>query len=82
MIKISDIFFIENEEAEFEVLFKKYLAWKDSQKPQIDGYEYERSFVKFTYLMNRQLFGISQKCEHWFKRLKKNQTSLVGTNAQ
>jgi hypothetical protein len=50
---------MENEEAEFKVLFAKYLAWKDSQKTQTDGYEYERSFVEFTRLMNKELFDMS-----------------------
>lgn len=52
---------MENEEAEFKVLFAKYLAWKDSQKSQIDGYEYERSFVEFTRSMNKELFDMSVK---------------------
>ena len=29
---------MENEVAEFKVLFAKYLAWKDSPKIQTDGY--------------------------------------------
>jgi hypothetical protein len=33
------MFFNENVE-EFEILFTKFLAWKDSQKSQIDRYEY------------------------------------------
>ena len=48
LIKISENDFMENEEAEFKALFTKYLAWKDCQKSQTDGYEYERSFVEFT----------------------------------
>jgi len=31
LVKIGEIVFMENEEAEFKVLFAKYLAWKDSQ---------------------------------------------------
>ena len=50
---------MENEEFAFKALFAKYLAWKDSQKSQTDGYEYERSFVEFTRLMNKELFDIS-----------------------
>ncbi|MCX8482913.1 MAG: hypothetical protein ORN50_04980 [Crocinitomicaceae bacterium] len=50
---------MENEELAFKALFAKYLAWKDSQKSQTDGYEYERSFVEFTRLMNKELFDIS-----------------------
>ena len=50
---------MENEELAFKALFDKYLAWKDSQKSQTDGYEYERSFVEFTRLMNKELFDIS-----------------------
>jgi hypothetical protein len=52
---------MENEEAAFKVLFAKYLAWKDSQKSQTDGYEYERSFIEFTRLMNKELFDMSVK---------------------
>jgi hypothetical protein len=50
---------MENEELAFNALFAKYLAWKDSQKSPTDGYEYERSFVEFTRLMNKELFDIS-----------------------
>lgn len=50
---------MENEGLAFKALFAKYLAWKDSQKSQTDGYEYERSFVEFTRLMNKELFDIS-----------------------
>lgn len=59
MAKIGEIVFMENEELAFKALFAKYLAWKDSQKSQTDGYEYERSFVEFTRLMNKELFDIS-----------------------
>jgi hypothetical protein len=52
---------MESEEAEFRSLFANYLAWKDSQKSQTDGYEYERSFIEFTRLMNKELFDMSVK---------------------
>lgn len=52
---------MENEETEFKALFAKYLAWKDSQQSQTDGYEYERSFIEFTRSMNKELFDMSVK---------------------
>lgn len=50
---------MENEEAAFKALFAKYLAWKASQQDQTDGYEYERSFLEFTRLMNKELLEMS-----------------------
>lgn len=69
---------MENEELAFKALFAKYLAWKDSQKSQTDGYEYERSFVEFTRLMNKELFDISVQNTDIDSntRKKKVQTSL------
>jgi hypothetical protein len=52
---------MENEEEAFKALFAKYLAWKESQESQTDGYEYERSFIEFTRIMNKELFDMSVK---------------------
>ena len=50
---------METEEAQFKALFAKYLAWKDSQQTQTDGYVYEKSFVEFTQQFNKELFELS-----------------------
>ena len=47
------------EKAQFEALYIKYLAWKTSQSTQTDGYEYERSFVEFCEIFNKELFELS-----------------------
>ena len=68
---------MENEEAEFKALFAKYLAWKDSQKLQTDGYEYERSFVEFTRLMNKELFDMSVQNTDIDSNTRKKKSKLV-----
>ena len=68
---------MENEEAEFKALFAKYLAWKDSQKSQTDGYEYERSFVEFTRLMNKELFDMSVKSSSTESEIRKKKSRRV-----
>ena len=68
---------MENEEAEFKALFAKYLAWKDSQKSQTDGYEYERSFVEFTRLMNKELFDMSVQNTDIDSNTRKKKSKLV-----
>jgi hypothetical protein len=50
---------METEEAQFKALFAKYLAWKDSQQSQTDGYVYEKSFVEFAQQFNQELFQLS-----------------------
>ena len=50
---------MENDEAAFKVLFTKYLAWKESQQHQTDGYIYEKSFVEFIQGFNQELFELS-----------------------
>lgn len=68
---------MKNEEAEFKALFAKYLAWKDSQKSQTDGYEYERSFVEFTRLMNKELFDMSVQNTDIDSNTRKKKSKLV-----
>ena len=50
---------MEREEAQFKALFAKYLAWKESQQSQTDGYIYEKSFVDFAQAFNKELFELS-----------------------
>ena len=50
---------METEETQFKALFAKYLAWKDSQHSQTDGYVYEKSFVEFAQQFNKELFELS-----------------------
>jgi hypothetical protein len=50
---------MENEESAFKVVFAKYLAWKESQQGQTDGYVYEKSFVEFAQQFNKELFQLS-----------------------
>lgn len=50
---------METEEKQFKALFAKYLAWKDSQQHQTDGYVYEKSFVEFAQQFNKELFQLS-----------------------
>ncbi len=50
---------MENEESAFRALFAKYLAWKESQHQQTDGYVYEKSFVDFVQQFNKELFELS-----------------------
>ncbi len=68
---------METQEAEFRALYAKYLAWKESQQNQTDGYVYEKSFVDFVQEFNRELFELSlQTGEEEAGRKKKVQTSL------
>lgn len=50
---------METEEAQFKVLFAKYLAWKASQENQTDGYIYEKSFVEFAQEFTKELLELS-----------------------
>jgi hypothetical protein len=68
---------METQEAEFRALYAKYIAWKESQQNQTDGYVYEKSFVDFVQEFNKELFELSlQNKEEEVSRKKKVQTSL------
>lgn len=48
-----------NEEAEFKLLYEQFVAWKQSQQGQADGYAYEKSFAEFCQHFNRQLLELA-----------------------
>jgi hypothetical protein len=50
---------MNREEIEFQALYAKFSAWKTSQSNQVDGYEYERSFVEFCRDLNKDLLLIA-----------------------
>jgi len=50
---------METEEAQFKALFAQYVAWKESQQGQTDGYVYEKSFVEFAQQFNKSLLALS-----------------------
>jgi hypothetical protein len=50
---------MNTEEQEFYALYAKFSAWKTSQSKQVDGYEYERSFVEFCKDLNKDLLLIA-----------------------
>ncbi len=69
---------MENEESEFKVLFAKYLAWKESQQGQTDGYAYEKSFVAFAQQFNKELFELSVQSKVDKAASKKKVQTSVG----
>jgi hypothetical protein len=52
---------METQEKEFQALYSKFLEWQASQATQTDGFEYERSFIEFCRLFNKELLLIASK---------------------
>ncbi len=48
-----------HEEAEFKALYEQFVAWKQSQQGQQDGYAYEKSFADFCQQFNQQLLELA-----------------------
>jgi hypothetical protein len=52
---------MKTQESEFQSLYGKFLDWQTSQEHQTDGHEYERSFVKFCRLLNKEILKIAME---------------------